>query len=576
MIPYFVVYKFLSPLLSGELPGTKQVVFGIGCIAVSLLFNTLLYNIGLTLSHKGAYHILENIRNYAKDKLLKMPMGDIEALGTGALRKLFTDDVETMEIPLAHAIPEGLANILVPVLIYIAMFVADAKLGFLSLASLPIGALFMFIMYRMGLSKMDPFYRAAKQMNSTILEYVGGMEVIKVFGRDKDSYKTYVKDIDNYKDYTLQWYKDTWVWMAAYSAVLPCVALLTLPVGSYMVYRGYSNLQDLVFALCMSFSVGAPLIRSMGFFSLFPQINYKIGQIEQLMHFEPLKYGNLEIGNDHSISFDHVCFSYEDKEVLHDVSLTIPQGTVTALVGESGSGKSTLAKLLVHFYDTEEGKITIGGTSVSEISLESLNDNISFVSQEQFLFNTSIYENICIGEVAIMKTKNVRKRLIIVLVVIILLFTVIPFILGVVIYNANFGGRIETAEALHYDISEFPGLERDQIDIRSDNDVKLGAWIYSNNSADKPKALIVTLHGMGIGGHNTEMNVIDHFVKNGYIVLAFDASGTDDSEGKAGGFPQEFSDAHHVLEYVRNTPELSEYPLLLWGRSMGAYSGSAL
>lgn len=397
VIPYFVVYKFLTPLLSGELPGTEQAVWGIGCIAASLLLNTILYNIGLTLSHKGAYHILENIRNYAKDKLLKMPMGDIEGLGTGALRKLFTDDVETMEIPLAHAIPEGLANILVPVLIYIAIFAADAKLGFLSLASLPIGALFMFIMYRMGLSKMDPFYRAAKQMNSTILEYVGGMEVIKVFGRDKDSYRTYVKDVDNYKDYTLQWYKDTWGWMAAYSAVLPCAALLTLPVGSYMVYKGYSALQDLVFVLCMSFSVGAPLIKSMGFFSLFPQINYKISQIEQLLHFEPLKYGDSEVGNDYSITFDHVCFSYEDKEVLHNVSLTIPQGTTTALVGESGSGKSTLAKLLVHFYDAEEGKITIGGTPVSEISLKSLNDNISFVSQEQFLFNTSIYENIRIG-----------------------------------------------------------------------------------------------------------------------------------------------------------------------------------
>jgi ATP-binding cassette subfamily B protein len=164
-----------------------------------------------------------------------------------------------------------------------------------------------------------------------------------------------------------------------------------------MVYKGYSALQDLVFVLCMSFSVGAPLIKSMGFFSLFPQINYKISQIEQLLHFEPLKYGDSEVGNNHSITFDHVCFSYEDKEVLHNVSLTIPQGTTTALVGESGSGKSTLAKLLVHFYDAEEGKITIGGTPISEISLASLNDNISFVSQEQFLFNTSIYENIRIG-----------------------------------------------------------------------------------------------------------------------------------------------------------------------------------
>ena len=398
VVPYFVLYhKFLNPIIGGRMPGASDAFWGNLMILLAFILNTLLYNIGLSLSHRSAYRTLENIRNFAKDKLISMPMGDIEDLGTGALRKLFTDDIENMEIPLAHAIPEGIANILVPVFIYIAMFIIDAKLGFLSLVSLPVGAIFMFIMYKMGLSRMDAFYKAARQMNNTIMEYVNGMEVIKVFNKDSESFGNFSKDVDTYKEYTLRWYKDTWPWMAAYGAVLPCVAMVTLPVGAYMVYKGYSTLEDFVFVLCLSVSVGAPIMKSMGFFSLFPQINYKIEQLEKLLTFEPLKCGDEKETDNFNINFDHICFSYDDSEVLHDVSFTIPEGCQVAFVGESGSGKSTLAKLLVHFYDTDEGKITIGGKSVTDLSLESLNSIISFVSQEQFLFNVSIYENIRIG-----------------------------------------------------------------------------------------------------------------------------------------------------------------------------------
>ena len=398
VIPYFVLYSFLKPIIDGGMPEFHTAIRGIVIILLSLIGNAALYNIGLSLSHKSAYRTLENVRNYAKDKLISMPMGDITDLGTGAIRKLFTDDIENMEIPLAHAIPEGIANMLVPVFIYVVMLLVDVKLGFLSLISLPIGAVFMFIMYRMGLSRMDAFYKAARQMNNTIMEYVNGMEVIKVFNKDSESFGNFSRDVDTYKDYTLKWYRDTWPWMAAYGAVLPCVAMVTLPVGAYMVYTGASTLQDFVFILCLSVSVGAPLMKSMGFFNLFPQINYKIEQIEKVLHFEPLRCGNESPSGTYEIKFDHICFSYEDSEVLHDVSFIIPQGKVTAFVGESGSGKSTLAKLLVHFYDADEGKITIGGKSVNDLSLDMLNDMISFVSQEQFLFNVSIYENIRIGK----------------------------------------------------------------------------------------------------------------------------------------------------------------------------------
>ena len=170
-----------------------------------------------------------------------------------------------------------------------------------------------------------------------------------------------------------------------------------------------------------------------------------------------------------------------------------------------------------------------------------------------------------------------KKRLIVLCTVLVLLFTVIPFVLGIVIYNANFGGRIETADALKFTLEDFPGLEREPVDIYSSDNVKLGAWLYRQSDADDNfKGLIVTLHGMGIGGHSSEMNVINCFTKAGYEVLAFDASGTDDSEGVAGGFPQELVDADHVIDYVKSNEELNRLPLLVWGRSMGAYSGAAL
>ena len=203
--------------------------------------------------------------------------------------------------------------------------------------------------------------------------------------------------MDTYRDYTLAWYKDTWPWMALYGAVLPCIAMVTLPVGSYLVYKGYSSLQDFVLVLCLSISIGAPIMKAMGFTSLLPQITYKIDQIENLLNFEPLVCGDEKVEDDKTIRYEHVSFSYEDTEVIHDVSLTLPEGSVTAFVGESGSGKSTLAKLLVHFYDPDEGEISIGGQRLSELSLADLNENIAFVSQEQFLFNRSIADNIRVG-----------------------------------------------------------------------------------------------------------------------------------------------------------------------------------
>ena len=398
VIPYLFVYQIIAPLLSGGSLTLPAVGLRVIAIALCMVLYALLYVKGLDLSHESAYYTLMNLRISLQGKLEKQPLGAIQEKGVGSLKKMFIDDIESIELLLAHALPEGGANIAIPLFVFIAMFFVDWKLALLSLCSLPLGLVAMMFMYHAGTSKMDAYYGAARKMNNTIVEYINGMEVVKVFNRDGESYQRFETDVKNYRDFTLDWYKVCWPWMALYNSILPCVSLFVLPVGSYLVLRGYSTLPDLVLVLCMSFAVGAPLLRSLSFMSTLPQINYKIESLEAMMNTPPLQQSEKPFaGAGYDISFENVRFTYKEEEVLHGISLKVPEGSLTALVGESGSGKSTLAKLLVHYYDVDSGAVKIGVQDIREMSLEALNDQISYVSQEQFLFNMSLFENIRLG-----------------------------------------------------------------------------------------------------------------------------------------------------------------------------------
>lgn len=398
-LPFLIVYQLIAPLLGyGEI-GTAGIVWRLIAIAACVTLYALLYPFGLRLSHIAAFNTLKNLRISLQKRLEKLPLGVIQEKGTGTLKKMFVEDIEAMELLLAHAIPEGISNIAIPTVTVILMFFVDWKLALLCIAALPIGLIAMKMMYTSGTSKMGAFYASAQKMNNTIIEYVNGMEVVKVFNRDGESYRRFETDVKSYRDFTLDWYKECWPWMAVYNSALPCVALFLLPFGAWFVLNGWSTLPNLVLVLCMSFSVGGPLLRALGFASTIPQLNYKIKALEDLLDHPELCCADDGFkGKDHSISFENIKFSYTDTEVLHGVSLDIPEGSLTALVGESGSGKSTLAKLLVHFYDVNGGSIRIGGQDIRDMSIEALNNEISYVSQEQFLFNISLLENIRLGK----------------------------------------------------------------------------------------------------------------------------------------------------------------------------------
>ena len=411
VFPFVLAYQVIAPLVMGEAITASFIIQHVILVLVCLVLQALFYGWGLNLSHKAAYDTLLRLRTALQKRFEKLPLGVIQDKGTGTVKKLFVDDVDSLEVLLAHSMPEGIANLMVPIAVYVAMFFVDWKLALLSLASIPLSLVAMMAMYSVGMKKMGPYYMAGQKMNNTIIEYINGMEVVKVFNKDADSYERFRKDISDYRNYTLAWYRAAWPWMAIYSSLLPCTIILTLPVGAWFVLCGWSALPNLILVLCLSLSIGMPLLKSLGFLPTMPQLNYKISALEQVLDAPELQQTNDRFhGIDDTVTYDHVSFAYQttqpgpdgkpavvEDEVLHDISFTAKAGQKTALVGESGSGKSTLAKLLIHYYDPQKGSISIGGQKLCDMSLEALNSRISYVAQDQYLFNTSLLENIRLG-----------------------------------------------------------------------------------------------------------------------------------------------------------------------------------
>ena len=378
VLPFVLAYQVIAPLVMGESIEASFIILRVVLVLVCLVLQALFYGWGLNLSHKAAYDTLLRLRTALQKRFEKLPLGVIQDKGTGTVKKLFVDDVDSLEVLLAHSMPEGIANLMIPIAVYVAMFFVDWKLALLSLASIPISLIAMMTMYSVGMKKMGPYYMAGQKMNNTIIEYINGMEVVKVFNKDADSYERFRKDVSDYRDYTLAWYKAAWPWMAIYSSLLPCTIILTLPVGAWFVLSGWSTLPNLILVLCLSLSIGMPLLKSLGFLPTMPQLNYKISALEQVLDAPELQQTEDAFhGKDDTITYDHVSFAYQttqpgpdgkpvviEDEVLHDISFTAKAGQKTALVGESGSGKSTLLNVVGALDKATSGKVWIDGQDI--------------------------------------------------------------------------------------------------------------------------------------------------------------------------------------------------------------------
>ena len=299
---------------------------------------------------------------------------------------------------LAHLIPEGIANLTVPAVGFLLLVAVDWQLALMTLLMLLFGLAASGQMYALGMDQMSSYFAAAKRLNNTIIEYVNGMEAVRIFNRQGEVGRKYAGAVSGYRDFALAWYKICWPWMALYSSLFSNILLYTLPFGALLVFLGQISLSRYVLALCLNFAIGPLLLHCISFMGLLPQANYKIQALEKAMDRRALKTGEQAFtGQGYDICFEQVHFGYQGEEVIKGISFQALSGQMTALVGESGSGKSTLARLLVHYYDVSGGRICLGGQDIREMSLAALNQQIAYVSQELFLFNRSILENIRIG-----------------------------------------------------------------------------------------------------------------------------------------------------------------------------------
>lgn len=392
--PFFLVSVVLNRFLGAASPSLLWLLAMAAAIFACLLLKNKLNGLGLGASHELAYHTLAGMRRRVADKMLKMSMGDVQSFGTGAAKKNFVENIEEMELILAHGIPEGFANLFTFGLVVITMLAVDWRMALAALATILLGLIPVVFMVIDGYKRMRIWYAAGEKMNNTIIEYISGMDVIKVFGQQSRSFKQYREATEQYRDTTINWYKNSFLHMTSYIILLPAALLVMLPVGIWLYLGGTLTLSTLVLSLLLGMSLGAPAMRLINFIPQFPQLQYKAARIEGMFDIPDMPKGRKPAPKGHDIAFENVTFAYGDTDVIKGLSLSMPESSITALIGESGAGKSTLAKLAMRFWDVQEGAVKIGGADIREINPEALMGKISYVSQDNFLFNASVMENI--------------------------------------------------------------------------------------------------------------------------------------------------------------------------------------
>lgn len=395
---FYLVYCIIKELISGLSAFNSVSIYVVG-IFIAYLLKSTLFSFGLDQSHVFAFNTLCNIRKALAKKLKKMPLGTITNKGAGMYRQNFVDDIESIELLLAHAFPEGLPYVISSISVYVVLFIVDVRLGLLSLVTIPIAVVAMVGMVKDGVEQSKQYRNSLIKLNKSIVEYVSGMEVVKIFNKTSISNKKIDDSINEYKEFTKKWYKVNFNYMAVFQSVLPSTIAFMLPVGMMMVLNNTMELSTLLFGIILALSISTPLLKIMNFVPMMYNVVKKIEKLE--VEFDEAELVENPRDKDivsTKIDFEQVTFAYDKVRVIDNMTFTINEGEKIGIVGESGSGKSTIGRLIMHYWDVNNGAIKLGGIDIREISLTKLMENISYVSQDNFLFNISIKENLLIAK----------------------------------------------------------------------------------------------------------------------------------------------------------------------------------
>ena len=399
MLPYFCVVNMIAKMFAGEVSFSAYLP---ACIAAlgGYCGKVLFANLSTVISHSAAYDTLRDLRERVVDKLARVPMGTILDTPSGQYKSIIVDRIEGMEVPFAHLLPEMTSNLLVPLFIIAYLFVLDWRMALLSLATLFIGLVIMaFGMWNYAEEGAGAL-AASKKMTDAVIEYIGGIEVVKAFSQSAGSYQKYAKAVEGNAGYYIKWMADSEKTMCSYNAIIPSVLLCVLPGGMVLWLSGSLDAISLMAAIIFSLGFIGPIMEAFSFAGSLAMIGKNTEEIDSLLNAEELHHASEPVKlNSLDIALKDVAFSYDKKqEVLHKITLSIVPGTMTAFVGPSGSGKSTIAKLIAGYWDVTGGSITLGGHNLTEIPLWQFVAQISYVSQDNYLFNRTIRENIRMGK----------------------------------------------------------------------------------------------------------------------------------------------------------------------------------
>ena len=399
VIPYFSVASIINNLVDNNTDIYNYLPY-IFAILVGFLGSVLFHEVSTIISHNLAYRIIEDKRKLLADKLSRLSMGDVEKKSSGQWSQFMVETLDKMEKPIAHVIPEVIANIIIPIVLIVIIFVLDWRIGIANLLTIPLGLLFSMLMMRGYEAKSKRYQEASKAMNTTMVEYVNGIKVIKAFNKSASSFGKFKETVNENKKAMLDWYLSVCFSMTATMETIPATMIFVLPASIYFFMNGSIEIGTLVICVLLSYASYKPLIKAMSHLETITNIKTILEEINKVMNLPDLKRGERTKNiYSYDVEFRNVTFAYdESKNVLNGISFKANENELTAIVGGSGGGKSTIAKLLAGFWNVNSGEILIGKNDLNDMPLKQNMELVTYVSQENFLFNKTILENLKIAK----------------------------------------------------------------------------------------------------------------------------------------------------------------------------------
>lgn len=399
IIPYFMIADVVKMFLDEEKDLQKYLMKAV-YIAGSFIIAELLHSLSTTCSHKATFAVLSNIRKSCCDKLARVPLGYVKDTPSGSFKNIMVERIDSIETTLAHVVPEFTSNLLAPVIILIYFFMTDWRLALWSFVPVVIGFLSFFGMMIDYQPSFERTVRTTKDLNDAAVEYIDGIEVIKAFGKTESSYAKFTEAARACADSFISWMKRCSLFQSLLFVVMPYTLLTVLPMGAHYVDNGTLDTSAFVMCIILSLGIVGPLITVGSYIDDLGKIGVIVGEVTGILEHPELERPQTgkAVPKDNSITLENVKFAYHDKEILHGINMELKAGTVNAIVGPSGSGKSTIAKLIASLWDVDSGSIKMGGVDIRQIALTEFNNRIAYVSQDNYLFNETVRENIRQGK----------------------------------------------------------------------------------------------------------------------------------------------------------------------------------